>query len=376
MNQVKNQFLGMAAHDLRNPISAIRGMSELVTRLDVDEQKKRELIGNIVDVSGQMLDLLNDLLDVSAIEDGSFELQRAPHDLADLMKSRVDLVAFAADAENIEIILHLEEIEPVLVDRPRIGQAIDNLLTNAVKFSPPGSIIEASVRHGGAMVELVVTDHGQGIPAGELDKVFVPFEKLSAKPTAGEKSTGLGLAIAQQVVEAHDGTIKVASEFGAGASFTIALTYMRGADPGADEMPGAEKLAAVDAQPTAQGLTVLIAEDDKINQVLFSTVVTQFGYAVVLANDGREALELHQENDFDVILMDIQMPRLKGTDAARLIRQMKGPKSEVPIVALSANASEDHKAAYAKAGMNDTLPKPIDTQALIKVLDRILAANS
>lgn len=371
LNQVKNQFLGMAAHDLRNPISAIRGMSELINRLDVNEAKKRNLIGNIVDISGQMLDLLNDLLDVSAIEDGSFELQREAHDLAELMKSRVGMVAFAADAKNIEIVLDLETLPPVLVDRPRIGQALDNLLTNAVKFSPPNSIVEASVRRVKDTVELIVADHGQGIPADEVDKVFTPFEKLSSKPTAGEKSTGLGLAIARQVVDAHDGKITVSSELGAGATFTIALPFVEQIDAGGDIRPVSHE-AGSDAQPTAQGLTVLIAEDDKINQTLFSAVVTQFGYTVMLANDGREALELLQENDIDVILMDVQMPRLKGTDAARLIRQMKGPKADVPIIALSANASDDHKKAYIEAGMNDTVPKPIDSTELVRVLDRVL----
>lgn len=221
--ELKNRFLGMAAHDLRTPIGAIRGMSELITTLELPENKKGELVVSITEVSDQMLELLNDLLDVTAIESGTFDLDLKPGDLRQLIQQRVELVSFNAEAKNIQIETSVSEIPEFPFDQNRLGQVIDNLLTNAIKFSPAGGHVDLSASTDERFVELCIRDYGQGISETELDKIFVPFEKLSTRPTAGEKSTGLGLAIVKRIVDAHRGFVNVDSVKGEGATFTVSL---------------------------------------------------------------------------------------------------------------------------------------------------------
>lgn len=227
LNEIKNKFLGMAAHDLRNPITVIQGMSQLINELDLGEEKEKELITTIHKVSGQMLDLLNDLLDVSAIESGKFDLKLETGNLGDLLESRVDMITLSAETKGIQITTAPFEVPDMEFDHNRINQVIDNLLTNAVKFSPPDSVIDTSVHHDKSMISVVVRDHGQGIPANEVDKVFGAFEKLSPQPTADEKSTGLGLAIVKKIVDAHGGEIGIESVLGEGTTFTVYLPLER-----------------------------------------------------------------------------------------------------------------------------------------------------
>lgn len=223
LNELKNRFLGMAAHDLRNPITSIRGMSQMIMQLDLGEDKEREFLTTITTVSSQMLTLLNDLLDISAIESGKFDLKRESGDLSELLLSRVQLMQLNAEPKGIRITTDLAEVGGVRFDHARITQVVDNLLGNAVKFSPPGAVIETAIQIDPATVGIVVRDRGPGIPPDELDRLFAPFEKLSALPTGGEKSTGLGLAIVKRIVDAHDGQIDVQSTLGEGSTFTVSL---------------------------------------------------------------------------------------------------------------------------------------------------------
>jgi len=223
LNELKNKFLGMAAHDLRNPLGVIRGMSHMILRSEMDEETKTDFLTSINEVSDQMLHLIDDLLDVSAIESGNFDLKCEKTDLGALVKDRVEIAAMIAKEKGITIATDDSEAPAVELDPARINQVIDNLLSNAVKFSSPDSTVETAVRPGDGGVELVVRDHGQGIPEHEVGKVFEAFEKLSTKPTAGEKSTGLGMAIVKRIIDAHGGTIAVESTLGEGTTFTVSL---------------------------------------------------------------------------------------------------------------------------------------------------------
>ncbi len=223
LNEVKNRFLGMAAHDLRNPIAAIHGLANMILKLDLEDAKKAKFLEMISRTSDQMLALLNDLLDVSAIESSQFKLKAHPGDLGALLKERIALVAINAEEKGIRLTCAVDDNPELDFDPDRIGQAIDNLLTNAVKYSGRGSTVEATLRRAGTCLELAVRDFGQGIQPGDLARLFMPFEKLSSTPTAGEKSTGLGLAITKRIVEAHGGRIRVESQPGEGATFTFSL---------------------------------------------------------------------------------------------------------------------------------------------------------
>jgi len=223
LNEVRNRFIGMAAYDLRNPISAIRGMSQLIYAADLGEKKRKEFIANITRISDQMLALLEDLLDVSSLASATFDLEPEAGNLAELVEERIELVRFSAVEKNITIVPNLADVPEISFDRARMAQVIDNLLTNAVKFSQADTKIDVRVEATDREIAVVVQDYGQGIQEDELDKVFAAFEKLSSKPTAGEKSTGLGLAIVKQIVEAHRGAISVESTPGEGATFTVRL---------------------------------------------------------------------------------------------------------------------------------------------------------
>jgi signal transduction histidine kinase len=191
--------------------------------MDIEEEQEKEFLGSINKVSDQMLHLLNDLLDVSAIESGKFEIKWQEGNLGELLKSRIELVNFSAKAKNITITTDISDVPDIEFDFSRIGQVIDNLLTNAVKFSPPDTVIDTSVRFDDSEISVMVKDHGQGIPASEIDKIFDAFAKLSTQPTEGEKSTGLGMAIVKKIVDAHGGDINVESTEGEGSTFTISL---------------------------------------------------------------------------------------------------------------------------------------------------------
>lgn len=223
LNEIKNRFLGMAAHDLRNPIGAIHGLANMILTLELEDGKKARFLEMISRTSDQMLALLNDLLDVSAIESSEFSLKRRSSSLGLLLEERVGLVSINAEQKAIRLSCEVDDETEIELDPDRLAQAIDNLLTNAVKYSERGSKVEASVRRKGGALDLMVRDFGQGIAAGEIDRIFMPFEKLSSTPTAGEKSTGLGLAITKKIVEAHGGTVRVESEPGQGATFTLSF---------------------------------------------------------------------------------------------------------------------------------------------------------
>ncbi|MBT7956268.1 MAG: transporter substrate-binding domain-containing protein [Rhodospirillaceae bacterium] len=223
VNQLKNKFLGMAAHDLRNPIGAIGGMSKLILEMDLEATQKNDFIISINKTSNQMLALLNDLLDISAIESGQFNLNLERGNLAHLMKERIDLVAIVAQDKGIKIRSGTGDSPEFEFDHDRISQVIDNLLSNAVKFSAPDSVVYASIKTEASTVTLEVRDSGQGIRPDEIKLVFNSFEKLSAEPTAGEKSTGLGLAIVKRIVDAHGGEIWVESKLGEGSTFSFSL---------------------------------------------------------------------------------------------------------------------------------------------------------
>lgn len=223
LNELKNKFLAMAAHDLRDPLSVISGMSEMILLMDPGEEKKKDLVKSINQASQHMLALINDLLDISVIESGKFVLQLVPGNLAEMVESRVQLLKITAEPKGIRLTTGIAEVPETVFDHDRMIQVVDNLLSNAVKFSPPDSTVHTAVEAVEGMVRISVSDQGVGIPSGELDKLFSEFAKLSVRPTGGENSTGLGLAIVKRIVEAHSGKIDVESKVGAGSTFAVTL---------------------------------------------------------------------------------------------------------------------------------------------------------
>ncbi len=223
LNDLKNKFLGMASHDLRNPISTIQGFSKIL--LDhgetLAEDAKKEFLQSIHKVSNDMLTLLDDLLNISTIESGKLELQVKRGSFGQLVKERVRMYQVMAERKNLATHLDIEEMAEFSFDPNRISQVIDNLLSNAIKFSPPGKEIYIWLGQRNGQAKFSVRDQGPGISPEDQDKLFKHFQKLKARPTADEPSHGLGLAIAKKMVEAHKGKITVESQPGSGATFSF-----------------------------------------------------------------------------------------------------------------------------------------------------------
>ncbi|PCI39422.1 MAG: hypothetical protein COB46_08895 [Rhodospirillaceae bacterium] len=223
LNEMKNKFVGMAAHDLRNPAALVNGFSDvLLSDPDMDGEERAELLGIIHEVSESMLKLLGDLLDVSAIESGKLSLEPASGRLDQMVEKRVGLLRNIADQKNISITLDCVPTTAVF-DTDRLAQVVDNLVGNAIKFSESNTEITVSVSSTPQHTFIKVADQGLGIPAAEIDKVFGTFERLSVKPTGGEKSHGLGMAIVKKIVTAHKGQVSLESTVGKGTTFTVQL---------------------------------------------------------------------------------------------------------------------------------------------------------
>lgn len=228
-NASKNRFLGMAAHDLRNPLASIRGLAEFLREGAVGplSADQLDLINTIHSASQSMLDMVNELLDVATIESGELKIHRAPHNLADLVAKSVAMTNIEAAKKQTNVTFDNGGLKPILmIDAAKVRQVIDNLLSNAVKYSPPGSSITATIQSDPARgtYGFAVQDQGPGIPADERDKLFKDFGRLSVQPTGGEKSTGLGLAICRKIVEAHGGTITAENLPARGCEFRVFLS--------------------------------------------------------------------------------------------------------------------------------------------------------
>jgi len=226
LNELKNKFLGIAAHDLRNPISVVKGyvaifLGDLLGEIP---PQQRTILQKMDKACQNMLTLIDDLLDVSAIESGNLKLEKKSVDLAEYLRECHATNAMLAQAKSIELNLSLEsELPKVRIDPHRVGQVINNLIANAIKFSHPETAITLGARAKPKEVEVFVLDQGQGIPEEDMPKMFKEFARASVRPTAGERSTGLGLAISKKIVEAHGGRIWVHSEVGAGSTFAFTL---------------------------------------------------------------------------------------------------------------------------------------------------------
>jgi signal transduction histidine kinase len=221
LNKLKDKHLAIAAHDLRNPIAAIHGLSDLLFDPELDEESRRTFIESINTVSKQMLILVNDLLDISVIESGKLDLNKIPGNLSEILQERAELMAINAKNKNITLTTALDEVPELPIDVDRMRQVVDNLLSNAVKFSSSGTSISLTCGKKDSSLVFSIVDQGPGIAKKDLGKLFGVFQKLDNQPTAGEKSTGLGLSIAKRIVDAHGGAISVESEVGKGSTFTV-----------------------------------------------------------------------------------------------------------------------------------------------------------
>ena len=368
VNDLKNQFLGMAAHDLRNPLAIIHTQSKLLIDRTSDNLPPRYLkfLNNIHTTAQFMLRLVEDLLDVSKIESGKLDLNLQNFNLVELAEKNVELNQVLADRRNIR--LHLDNrADSIYIqgDWHKLEQVFNNLISNAIKFSPSGASIRIMLEVSDERAMVSVEDKGQGIPPENLDQIFQPFQKTMTSESTEEKGTGLGLNIARRIIEGHQGEIWVESEEGAGSAFKFTL-------PLAEDANEKNHTHQTKAHSTHQwkDKTILIVEDDPSSLKLLEEMLKPVTADLITCNHGKETLKVLQEHtEIDLVLLDIDLPDIDGRDIILKIRKFN---STLPVIAQTAMVKAKDKASIMEAGADEYFPKPIDWDVLFDKIDKYL----
>jgi PAS domain S-box-containing protein len=373
-NRAKSQFLATMSHEIRTPLNGVLGMAQAMDA-DALSDLQRGRLGVIRDSGHSLLTILNDVLDISKIEAGKLELEQAPFDLDDLAQSARHAFVALAERKGLSLILKVDAAALGVYrgDATRLRQILYNLISNAVKFTEAGAVT-VSVARRGERVRFAVSDTGIGIARADMARLFEKFEQADASTTRRFGGSGLGLSICRQLAQMMGGEIRARSVDGAGTTFTVSVPLAPIAETEVAE-PVATHPAPHQQSPH---LRVLAAEDNEINQLVLKTLLSQVGVEPVVVGDGAAALAAWEAGDWDVILMDVQMPRLDGPAAARAIRRRERElgRAHTPIVALTANAMAHQVAEYRAAGMDDFVAKPIEVGQLYAALQRVLDASA
>lgn len=378
--QTKNDFLVNTSHEIRTLISAVVYMSQMTLSLDPGEEVAKNL-RIIEDSAESLLDILNDVLDFAKIQVGRLEISEADFTLRDELEKTLKPFVVACEQKGVEFQARVSEDTPEFIraDPVRIAQVLRNLVSNAVKFTDAGRIEIDIFPHDGrmpSMLEFSVRDTGAGIPADKQGSLFTAFTQLDTSYASRSQGTGLGLAISKKLVEAMGGSIWVSSREGEGSvfSFTVGIKPAESAGK-LNSGPDAAKPGA--APDSLEGIRVLLAEDNKVNQLFLNEFLESLGCRVACAENGNEVLEALRQEPFDAVLMDIQMPGLDGIEATRCIRSGQAGQSakNIPVVALTAHAMKGDREKFISLGMDDYLSKPVDIEELQRVLVRLLAGQ-
>jgi PAS domain S-box-containing protein len=374
--RAKSAFLAMMSHEIRTPLTAILGFADLLAAAELAEEQRRQ-VAIIRDTGRMLLTIINDILDFSKLEAGKTSLETAPFALCELLESCLRTAELLGAERGLTFRLEIGASVPdrVAGDAIRLKQILTNLLGNAVKFTAKGGVtLSATVvgeEAGSVRLRFEVEDTGIGIAPERLPKLFAMFEQADQSITRRFGGTGLGLAICKRLAEAMGGRVGARSKPGVGSTFWVELPLAR-VSAAAPEEP---KHVAATGAPLRRG-RILVVDDIVTNRMLLDALLRGQGQEVALARDGVEAVEVAARQPFDLILMDVHMPRQDGLAASRAIRASDGPNAGTPIVALTAAVLEEEIAACREAGMTDHLAKPVDPKRLAGLLASHVGARA
>ena len=382
-NRAKTEFLANISHEVRTPMNGIIGMTELAltTELSVEQ---REYLKNIQSSSYSLLAILNDLLDFSQLEANKLILRSGPLDVCNIAESIMETYNHLAEADGISLRCELAKNLPqVLIgDSIRLRQVLSSLVDNAIKFSSSGEVAvwvrmdtgRASLereKEGGRQVKLLfeVEDQGIGIAAEDQERIFDLFSQVDGSYSRIKGGTGLGLALAKQIVELMGGEIWMESEPGRGSRFFFTVLFEEPAETRVFSLGRVGKEAL-----GGRKLNILLAEDNKVNQLLITKLLKDDGHVVTGVKNGQEAVNMVDQDDFDCILMDIQMPIMDGLEATRRIRHGNGctPRPDLPIIAVTAHSMQGDRDNFLEVGMNGYVAKPLEYEELLGVLAQVV----
>lgn len=367
-NAAKSDFLASISHEIRTPLTAIRGYSDLLAAGPLDDAQ-RDQLDRLRDANGVLGRLIDDMLDLSRIEAGRIDLFDAAFDVAAMIDRVLGMMRPVAKAKGLTLAACVAPDVPrgLVGDEARLMQVVLNLTNNAVKFTPRGRVMVDVARQGDRL-RITVSDTGIGIAAKDMPKLFKRFSQIDSSLARAHAGSGLGLAISAGLVERMGGRITVDSALGEGSTFRVTLPLV--------EAGVSAPLPVSAPHPLRRGARVLVVEDSHQNQHLIKAVLNRDGIACTAAFDGIEGVAAAQAGGFDLVIMDMQMPRMDGIAATAAIRALPAPLGQVPILALSANALDRQVAAMRAAGADAHLAKPFGIDALSRCVGAMLGVGS
>ncbi len=378
-NKAKSTFLSNMSHDIRTPMNAIIGYTNLIKKEPGLPKKTRDYLDKIEASNNHLLALINDILDMSRIESGKMELDLQKSNLVKALNEVYDLFATQMKTKNIDFAVKTEHVmnKTVMCDTPRLNRVLLNLISNAFKFTPEGGCVTVTLTQTGGneskgSYELRVKDTGMGMTPEFAKKVFAAYER--DRTVSNIQGTGLGMSITKSIVELMGGTIDVETELGKGTEFIVRVDF-----PVVDEPDEADTEKKSDAAQYIDfsKVKLLLVEDNEVNREIASLILSEFGFELDTAENGKIAYEkiaASKPGDFDAVLMDVQMPVMNGYEATKKIRELPNKKlAQIPIIAMTANAFTEDIQAAKDAGMNSHIAKPLDIQKMIETLTEVLS---
>lgn len=380
-NRAKTAFLNNMSHDIRTPMNAIIGFTSLAAEHLDDREIIRDYLEKISTSGKHLLSLINDVLDMSRIESGSVKIEKTNVYLPDVLEDLKTIILESVHAKQQKLLIKQQDVvhEDIITDKLCLTQVLLNIISNAVKFTPVGGTIhilveeKASQKAGYAVYSFCIKDNGIGMSKEFQEHVFDSFARERTVTESGITGTGLGMAITKNIVDLMGGTIHLTSKQGEGSEFIVTLECELADKTVQDKQSSCPK--AEKKHLDYSGKKVLLVEDNELNREIATEILKSLGLKVDYAADGMEAVEIMSSeagNQYDMIFMDIQMPKMDGYTATREIRTLKDTKkANVPIIAMTANAFDEDRKKAIKAGMNGHIAKPIDVNVILQNLDRI-----